>query len=87
MVVNVLTPYGAEVDTEVYEGYNERVQGDTITNAVSVSVYGRHAKAVVFDNVTDVNSLNALASSYLTRYSQPQLKMEVKLIIKITKIY
>ena len=48
-LVNVLTPYGAEVDTEVYEGYNERVQGDTITNAASVSVYGRHAKAVVFD--------------------------------------
>jgi len=79
-LVNVLTPYGAEVDTEVYEGYNERVQGDTITNAASVSVYGRHAKAVVFDNVTDVNSLNALASSYLTRYSQPQLKMEVKAV-------
>ena len=79
-LVNVLTPYGAEVDTEVYEGYNERVQGDTITNAASVNVYGRHAKAVVFDNVTDVNSLNALASSYLTRYSQPQLKMEVKAV-------
>lgn len=79
-LVNVLTPYGAELDSEVYEGYNERVQGDTITNAASVSVYGRHAKAVVFDGVTDVNALNALASSYLTRYSQPQIKMEVKAV-------
>lgn len=79
-LVNVLTPYGAELDTELYEGYNERVEGDTITNADSVSVYGRHAKAVVFDNVTDVNALNALAASYLSRYSQPQLKMEVKAV-------
>ena len=79
-LVNVLTPYGAELDSELYEGYTERVQGDTITNAASVAAYGRHAKAVVFDGVSDVDSLNALAASYLSRYSQPQLKMEVKAV-------
>ncbi len=79
-LVNVLTPYGAELDTEIYEGYTERVEGDTITNAASVAAYGRHAKAVVFDGVDDVDALNALASSYLSRYSQPQLTMEVKAV-------
>lgn len=79
-LVNVLTPYGAELDSELYEGYTERVEGDTITNAESVAAYGRHAKAVVFDGVSNVNSLNALAASYLSRYSQPQLKMEIKAV-------
>ena len=41
-LTNVLTPYGAELDNEIYDGYNERVQGDTITNAASVNVYGVH---------------------------------------------
>lgn len=79
-LTNVLTPYGDELETELYEGYNERVQGDTITNAASVAVYGRHAKAVVFDGVTSVDALNALATSYLSRYSQPQITMEVKAV-------
>ncbi len=79
-LTNVLTPYGDETDTEIYDGYNQRLQGTTITDGTSVGVYGRHAKAVVFDGVTDVNQLNALASAYLTRYSQPQLTMEVKAV-------
>lgn len=79
-LVNVLTPYGDDLDSEVYEGYSAKLQGTTITNTSSVNVYGRHAKAVVFDGVTTLASLNALASSYLTRYSQPQLTMEVEAV-------
>lgn len=79
-LTNVLTPYGEELDSEVYEGYNQRLAGTTITDSTSVSVYGRHAKAVVFDGVTDLTQLNALAQAYLTRYAQPQLTMEVKAV-------
>lgn len=79
-LVNVLTPYGDDLDSEVYEGYSAKLQGTTITNTDSVNVYGRHAKAVVFDGVTDVNTLNTLAAAYLTRYSQPQLTMEVEAV-------
>lgn len=79
-LVNVLTPYGDETDTEIYDGYNQRVQGTTITESTSVGVYGRHAKTVIFDGVSDVDELNALASAYLTRYSQPQLTMEVNAV-------
>lgn len=79
-LTNVLTPYGAELDSEVYDGYNQRLQGTTITEATSVTVYGRHAKAVIFDGVEDIDQLNTLAQSYLTRYSQPQLTMEVNAV-------
>lgn len=79
-LTNVLTPYGEELDTEIYDGYNQRLAGTTITEQTSVSVYGRHAKAVVFDGVTDLTQLNALAQAYLTRYSQPQLTMEVSAV-------
>jgi len=79
-LVNVLTPYGEELDSTVYEGYNQRLQGTTITEATSISTYGRHAKAVIFDGVDNLSDLNALAASYLTRYSQPQLTMEVKAV-------
>lgn len=76
-LTNVLTPYGAETDTEIYEGFNERIQGTTIQNAESMNVYGRHAKAVIFEDVESLDQLNTLASAYLTRYCQPQLTMEV----------
>jgi len=80
-LTNVLTPYGEELENqEVYEDYAQRLQGNTITNAASVSTYGRHAKAVVFDGVTDAATLNALAASYLSRYCQPQLTMEVQAV-------
>lgn len=80
-LTNVLTPYGDTLeDSEVYSGYSARLAGTTITNTDSVNAYGRHAKAVVFDGVTNVNSLNALASSYLSRYCQPQLTMEVSAV-------
>ena len=79
-LTNVLTPYGAEQEAEVYTDYSSRVQGTTITNTTSVGIYGRHAKAVVFDGVETTTQLNALAQSYLTRYSQPQLTMEVQAV-------
>lgn len=79
-LVNVLTPYGDETDTTIYEEYNARLQGTTITDATSIGIYGRHAKDVVFDGVSDLTSLNNLAQSYLTRYSQPQLTMEVQAV-------
>ena len=79
-LTNVLTPYGEETDTELYDGYNQRLQGTTIESQSSINVYGRHAKAVIFDGVDDLTQLNALASAYLTRYSQPQLTMEVKAV-------
>ena len=80
-LTNVLTPYGDTLeDSEVYSGYSARLAGTTITNTDSVNAYGRHARAVVFDGVTSVNSLNALAASYLSRYCQPQLTMEVSAV-------
>ena len=79
-LVNVLTPYGDETDTPIYDEYNARLQGTTITDATSIGIYGRHAKDVVFDGVSSLASLNSLAQSYLTRYSQPQLTMEVQAV-------
>lgn len=79
-LTNVLTPYGEELDSEIYDGYNQRVAGTPIQDDASIQVYGRHARTVVFDGVTDVSQLNALAQAYLTRYSQPQLTMEVKAV-------
>ena len=85
-LVNVLTPYGdvktdaADNPVYVYDDYMEHIQGTTISNQASIAAYGRHAKAVVFDGVTNVTSLNNLASAYLARYCQPQLTMEVSAV-------
>lgn len=79
-LVNVLIPYGDELDSEIYTDYNERLAGTVISEATSITTYGRHAKAVVFDGVSDLTTLNNLAASYLSRYSQPQLTMQVKAV-------
>lgn len=79
-LTNVLFPYGAELDSEVYEGYSARLAGTPIENSDSLTVFGRHAKAVVFDDVDDLEKLNTLAAAYLSRYSQPQLTMEVEAV-------
>lgn len=79
-LVNVLTPLGDELDEELYPDYSQRLQGTTISDAASISSYGRHAKAVIFNGVTELSTLNALAQSYLTRYSQPVLTMEVEAV-------
>ena len=85
-LVNVLTPYGdVEEDASgnpvyVYGDYQKHIQGTTISNQASITAYGRHAKAVVFDGVKNTTSLNNLASAYLSRYCQPQLTMEVSAV-------
>jgi len=79
-LTNVLIPYGAETDTELYDGYNQRIAGTVITDQSSINVYGRHAKTVIFNDAEDVASLNAVAADYLSRYSQPELTMEVKAV-------
>ena len=79
-LTNALTPYGAELEAEVYEGYSQRLAGTPIQDDASITVYGRHAKNVIFENVTDFDQLTALASAYLTRYSQPQITMEVEAV-------
>lgn len=77
---NAITPYGAELDEELYTEYNKRIVGTPIEDSVSVGLYGRHAKSVVFENVTNIDTLNALAQAYLTRYSKPQVRMEHKAV-------
>ena len=79
-LTNAITPYGAELDSEAYEGYSARLAGTPIQNDDSITAYGRHAKAVIFDDVEDLAQLNALAAAYLTRYCQPALTMEVKAV-------
>ena len=79
-LTNVLTPLGDELDTQVYDEYNARLTGTTISEATSIAAYGRHAKAVIFDGVSDLTTLNNLAAAYLSRYSQPQLTMEVQAV-------
>ena len=79
-LTNVLIPYGAETDTELYDGYNQRIAGTVIIDQTSINVYGRHAKTVIFNDAKDVASLNAAAADYLSRYSQPELTMEVKAV-------
>lgn len=79
-LTNVLTPYGGELESELYEGYSARLQGDTILNNASIIAYGRHAKAVIFDEIENLAALNEAAAEYLTKYSQPQLTMEVSAV-------
>lgn len=76
-LTNVIFPYGAETDNEVYEGYAARLQGTPIQDNASVSVYGRHAKAVIFDEAKDLQTLNTYAREYLNKYRQPLLTIEV----------
>lgn len=74
---NALYPYGAETETELYNEVMQRIAGTPIQNNDSIAVYGRRAKTVVFD--TDSTTvLNNLASSYLSRYSQPSLTFEIQ---------
>ena len=78
---NAITPYGAELeDEQLYTDYSKRIVGTSIQDAASISRYGRHAKGVIFEGVTNLTQLNGLAQAYLTRYSQPQISMELKAI-------
>lgn len=76
---NALYPFGAETDTEIYEGQRERIAGTQLYNNTSINAFGRHAKTVVFDT-DDLTTLNNLAQAYITRYSQPQITFELSAI-------
>lgn len=76
---NKIYPFGAELDTEVYEGQPERLSGTQYENSASIQAFGRHAKTVVFDT-DDLTTLNNLAQAYITRYSQPQITFELSAV-------
>lgn len=78
-IVNVLYPAGAEIDEEFFEGQRKRIHGTTILNNASITRYGRKERRVIFDT-DDMDTLNRLAAAYLTRYSQPQLKLNLTAI-------
>lgn len=73
---NHLYPFGAETDDEIYDGYNRRIAGNILIGS-SISIYGEHAKTVIFDNMKNTSKLNNAASDYFEKYSQPQIKLEV----------
>lgn len=77
--LNVLYPYGAETDEPLYGDIMKRMVGTPIENQASVSAFGRHARSVVFETES-LAKLNSLALSYLNRYSQPNLKMQIKAV-------
>lgn len=75
-VCNVLYPYGAETEIPLYGDIMQRLTGTPIQNDGSIALIGRRAKAVVFDT-DNLTVLNNLAQSYLTRYSQANMTLEV----------
>ena len=77
--LNVLYPYGAETDEPLYGDIMKRMVGTPIENQASISAFGRHARSVVFETES-LAKLNSLALSYLNRYSQPNLKMQIKAV-------
>ena len=77
--LNVLYPYGAETDTELYGDIMQRIVGTPIQNDVSVAAFGRRARSVVFETDSEAK-LNSLALAYLNRYSQPNMKIRVRAV-------
>ena len=77
--LNVLYPYGAETEEELYGETMKRMEGTPIQNDDSIAIYGRHARSVVFETES-LAKLNSLALSYLNRYSQPILKIKAKAV-------
>lgn len=77
--INVLYPYGAETETPLYGDQMARLVGDPIQNDDSIAAFGRRARTVVFETESIAN-LNRLALAYLNRYSQPNMKLEIKAI-------
>lgn len=77
--LNVLYPYGAETDTELYGDIMQRIVGTPIQNDTSVAAFGRRARSVVFETDSEAK-LNSLAMAYLNRYSQPNMKIRVRAV-------
>lgn len=78
-IVNVLYPFGAETEEILYGDVKKRLVGDVVTNNTSIADFGRRARSVIFDT-EDLATLRRLAQAYVTRYSQPGLKIEVKAV-------
>ena len=77
--LNVLYPFGAETDNALYNDEMVRLEGTPIQNDESISAFGRRARSVVFET-DSLNNLNRLATAYLSRYSQPSMKIQVKAV-------
>ena len=77
--LNVIYPYGKETETPLYGETMQRMVGTPIENAESIAAFGRRERSVVFETES-LAKLNSLALSYLNRYSQPSMKIEIKAI-------
>ena len=77
--LNVIYPYGKETETPLYGDIMQRVVGTPIQNDVSIAAFGRRERSVIFET-DSLARLNSLAQSYLNRYSQPIVKLEVKAV-------
>lgn len=77
--LNVIYPYGKETETPLYGDIMQRIVGTPQENAVSIAAFGRRERSVIFET-DSLARLNSLAQSYLNRYSQPIVKLEIKAI-------
>lgn len=77
--VNAINPRGAELDATFSDGTRKRLSGTYIKNQASIDAIGLMERTVIFDT-DDLDTLNSLAAAYLTRYSQPQIKLNLTAI-------
>ena len=77
--LNVIYPYGKETETPLYGEIMQRTVGTPQENAASIAAFGRRERSVIFET-DSLAKLNSLAQSYLNRYSQPSIKIEVKAV-------
>lgn len=77
--LNVIYPYGKETETPLYGEIMQRTVGTPQENAASIAAFGRRERSVIFET-DSIAKLNSLAQSYLNRYSQPSMKIEVKAV-------
>lgn len=74
---NVVYPYGAETEIELFEGAYERIKGDAVANNESIAKYGRIAKNIIWDGAKDKETLKANAELYLAQNAQPRMSLEL----------
>lgn len=77
--LNVIYPYGKETETPLYGEIMQRTVGTPQENAASIAAFGRRERSVIFET-DSLAKLNSLAQSYLNRYSQPSIKIEIKAV-------
>ena len=77
--LNVIYPYGKETETPLYGEIMQRMVGTPQENAASIAAFGRRERSVIFET-DSLARLNSLAQSYLNRYSQPNMKLEVRAV-------